>query len=63
MKKRKYCSRSQKRDKKNIKNYRPVLVLPICGKIFKRLIFNEMFKYFSANKLLIKSSTKGFISN
>ena len=38
-------------DKQNIKNYRPVSLLPICGKIFERLIFNEMFIYFSANKL------------
>ena len=28
-------------DKQNIKNYRPVSVLPICGKYFERLIFNE----------------------
>ena len=30
----------RKSDKKNIKNYRPVSLLPICGKIFERLIFN-----------------------
>ena len=41
----------KKGDKQNIKNYRPVSLLPICGKIFERLIFNEMFIYFSANKL------------
>ena len=27
----------KKGDKQNLKNYRPVSVLPICGKIFKRL--------------------------
>ena len=38
--------------KQNIKNYRPVSLLPICGKIFERLIFNEMFSFFLANNLL-----------
>ena len=47
---------SKKGDKQNIKNYRPVSLLPICGKIFERLIFNEMFIYFSANKLISKNS-------
>ena len=45
----------KKSDKQNIANYRPVSLLPICGKIFERLIFNEMFKYFSTNRLISKS--------
>ena len=44
-----------KSKKQNIKNYRPVSLLPICGKIFERLIFNEMLSYFSANKLISKN--------
>ena len=28
------------------KNYRPVSLLLICGKMFEKLIFNEMFKFF-----------------
>ena len=39
----------KKIDKQNIKNYRPVSLLPICGKIFKRLIFNDIFKFISNN--------------
>ena len=42
----------KKGDKQNIKNYRPVSLLPICGKFFERLIFNEMFSFFLANNLL-----------
>ena len=42
----------KKGDKQTLKNYRPVSLLPICGKIFKRLIFNEMFKFFFDNKLI-----------
>ena len=37
----------KKGDKQNIKNYRPVSLFPICGKFFERLIFNEMFSFFS----------------
>ena len=55
MGKRKYYFHSQKGDKQNIKNYRPVSLLPICGKTFERLIFNIMFIYFSANKLISKN--------
>ena len=41
-------------------NNRLVSLLPICGKIFERLIFNEMFKYFSPNKLISKNHS-GFL--
>ena len=47
----------KKGDKQNIKNYRPVSLLPICGKIFERFILNEMFIYFSANKLISKNQS------
>ena len=47
----------KKGDKQNIKNYRPVSVLPICGKIFERLVFNEMLIYLTANKLISKNQS------
>ena len=37
----------KKGDKQNLKNYHSVSLLPICRKIFERLIFNEMFIFFS----------------
>ena len=37
----------KKSDKQNIKNRRTVSFLPICGKIFERLIFNEIFRFLS----------------
>ena len=40
-----------------IKNYRPVSLLLICGKIFERSIFNEIFNYFSINKLISKNQS------
>ena len=49
----------KKGDKQTLKNYRPVSLLPICGKIFERLIFNEMFRFFLDNKL-ISTNHSGF---
>ena len=39
----------KKGDKQILKNYLPVLLLPICGKIFERLIFNELFNFLLEN--------------
>ena len=33
------------------KNYSPFPLLPICSKIFERLIYNELFTFFSDNNL------------
>ena len=35
----------KKDDKQNVKNYRSVSLLPICGKIFERLICNLMYDF------------------
>ena len=42
----------KKSDKQNIKNYCAVSLRPICGKIFERSIFNEMFRFFISNNLI-----------
>ena len=39
-------------DKQLIKNYRPVSLLPVCSKIFEKIIFNSLFKYLEDNNLL-----------
>ena len=49
----------KKGDKKTLKNYRPVSLLPICSKIFERLIYNEMFGFF-LDKGLIAANQSGF---
>ena len=46
-------------DKQNVKSYRPVSLLPIFGKIFERLIYNEMYSFFIENDL-ISSNQSGF---
>ena len=37
---------------KTSKNYRPVSLLPICSKVFERIIYNSMLKYFLGNNLI-----------
>ena len=39
-------------DKQNVKNYRPVSLLPICGKIFESLIYKVMYDFLTENNLL-----------
>ena len=43
-------------DKKNshqiMKNYRSISLLPICGKIFLKIIFDEIYEHLTVNKLL-----------
>ena len=49
----------KKDGKRCFKNYHPVSLLPICGKFFEKLIFNEMFKFFIENELT-SSNQSGF---
>ena len=46
-------------DKQVLKNYLPVSLLPICGKVFERLIYNSLFKNFIENDL-ISPNQSGF---
>ena len=38
--------------KQNLKNYRPVSLLPVAGKIFERLLYNNMYEFFTDNNLI-----------
>ena len=49
----------KKGDKQTVINYRPVSLLPICGKIFERLLYNEMLNFFLENNL-ISQKQSGF---
>ena len=42
----------KKGDKRAVKNYCPVSLLLICGKIFERLLYNEMLNFFLENDLI-----------
>ena len=40
-------------------NYRPISVLPVISRLFEKIIFDQMYKYFFANKLFF-SDQSGF---
>ena len=42
----------KKGDKQSIVNYRPISLLPICGKIFEKIIINNLFSYLNVNNLI-----------
>ena len=42
----------KKGDKMDIKNYRPISLLPICGKLFEKVIYNSLYKYYESNHIL-----------
>ena len=50
----------KKGDKQCIKNYRPVSLLPVCGKVFERLRYNKMFSFFFSENDLISPKQSGF---
>ena len=44
-----------KKESKNIlKNYRPISLLPVCGKIFEKCIYNSLYSYLESNDILSK---------
>ena len=47
----------KKGDKQLIKNYRPISLLPICGKIFEKIIFNNLYNYLNANNFITKNQS------
>ena len=51
----------KKGDKQILKNYRPISLLPVCDKIFEKLILNGMFKFFIENDLILPTQS-GFKS-
>ena len=44
---------STKLDKQILKNCRPISLLPVCDKIFGKLLFNKIFKFFYENDLVL----------
>ena len=47
----------KKGDKQLIKNYRPISLLPVCGKILEKIIFNNLYNYFTTNNLITKNQS------
>ena len=47
----------KKGDKQLINNYRPISLLPICGKILEKLIFNQLYSYLHTKNLITKNQS------
>ena len=48
----------KKNNKQLIENYRPISLLPVCGKILERIIYNKMFEFFSENELISHNQSR-----
>ena len=40
-----------------IRNYRPISLLPICGRIFEKIVFNCLYSYLNDNSLLTRNQS------
>ena len=49
----------KKGDKQNVKNYRPISLLPVAGKMFERILYNNIYEFFTENNL-ISPNQSGF---
>ena len=49
----------QKSNKQEVKNYRPIYLLPVSSKIFERLLYDSMLTFFTENSL-ISQNQSGF---
>ena len=47
----------KKDDKQALKSYRPVSLLPICAKIFERIIYNKTFEYLIQSSLITENQS------
>ena len=51
----------KKKDKQDITNYRPISLLPVCAKLFEKILFKNLYNHLVANNLLT-SNQSGFRS-
>ena len=47
----------KKGDKQLIENYRAISLLPLCGKIFQNIIFNNLCKHLTTHHLITKNQS------
>ena len=48
---------SQERKPPNNKQYRPISLLPNCGKILEKIVFDQVYKFLNDNNLLSKDQS------
>ena len=42
-------------DATNVKNYRPISILPLFSKLFEKVIYNQLYQYLENKNILFKS--------
>ena len=47
----------KKGSKQLISNYRPISLLPICGKIFEKIVFKHLYNYLISNNLITRNQS------
>ena len=47
----------KKEDKQNLENYRPISLLHVAGKIFERILYNNMYELFTENNLISRNQS------
>ena len=47
----------KKSDEQLIKKFRPISLLPLCGKILEKIIFNNLYSYLHTNNLITKNQS------
>ena len=47
----------KKASKQLVANYRPISLLPICGKLFERIIFKNLYNHLESNGLITKNQS------
>ena len=47
----------KKDNKQSIRNYRPISLLPICAKLFERILFNNIYNYLISNNLITENQS------
>ena len=47
----------KKKTKQELKNYRPISLLPDSGKIFERLLYDSMLKFITKNSLILQKQS------
>ena len=51
----------KKGDEQLVRDYRPISLQPICGKIFEKIVFNQLYLFCVSNNLITKKQS-GFRS-
>ena len=48
---------SQKNSRQTVSNYRPISILPVCGQIFGKIMYDPMYDFLNSKKLIFKNQS------